>query len=200
MRDRRQLLVFSALLALVGCAGGRVEAPLVTSSTATDLTSQSKAVIVASSSVETSALWTSRWPVKLTFMQKGPDGKDLIESLFVVEGTGKPETPHVQEVKAGRYDLITFSYTLGNARYTNTAGMMGLHLTSFLVKPGDVVYLGHLLIKNEPSIVAQSKPKFTLSVLDHSTEARAAVTKVAAAMAPMMTTSLMPVPALLAAR
>lgn len=196
------IIIAGLTFVLTGCASSNssLQTAALTIPTADQIKSKGRAVVVFSGVVVNEALWTTHPTLNLTFTKTKPDGTpDFINSI----GTDRhpdPSQPFVTELDTGEYILATFSYNLGNIKYDNAAGMLGAPPARFKVAAGEIVYLGHLKVHPEKSIVLQAKPKFKIVLENQEQLARTYLAKSHPTLAPALKSGLMSVaPQLLSA-
>ena len=132
-----------------------------------------RGVIVVSGVVVLQALWTTHPRLNITFASVKADGQpDLLNSIST-DGHSDPAKPFVAEVAAGDYILAAFSYEAHGGKYNNVAGMLGIAPARFKIAAGEVLYLGHVKVIPETSIVIESKPKFNIALENYDAAARA---------------------------
>lgn len=175
----RALAALAATIICVGlsaCAGpSPVEIAPLTAADAASLKAKGKAIVVVSAAVQIEALWNSTGQLEMMFSKRTPDRKLDFGNILVVDKHPEPGKPQISEIAAGDYDMQSFSYGAHNMKYSNSAGLLGVPLGSFSVAAGEVVYLGHVVVAQEKSIVVQSKPRFDLRVVDHRSAAEPAL-------------------------
>jgi hypothetical protein len=109
----------------------------------------------------------------MTFATVKPDGQPDLMNGVGSDGHSDPAKPFVAEVASGDYTLAAFSYEAHGGKYTNVAGLLDVAPARFKITAGEVLYLGHVKVMPEKSIVVQSKPKFSIAVENHEQAARA---------------------------
>ncbi len=195
-------LAMFAAIGLSGCASSpALPTAALVSASPDQLKATGKGVIVVSGAAEINALWKTHPQMSMTFAPPLADGKPDIMQSIVTDLNASTTKPFVAEVPAGELVLATFSYSAHNAKYTNMAGMMGLPMARLKIAAGEVLYIGHLKVIEEPSLVAQSKPKFKVAVDNHEAAARAHLGTLHPSLAPLMKFQPLAVlPAMLAGR
>jgi hypothetical protein len=195
-------LALSAALLVAGCGGANsVPPPVLTKLDTGQLKAKGMALIVVSGVVVMEALWTTHPKLDMTFALLKADGQPDIFKTVSTQGASEPGTPFIAEVPAGDHVLVSFSWSANGGKYTNAAGLLGIAPARFKVSAGDVVYLGHVKVMPEKSIVVQPKPKITMALENHEGAARAYLTASQPGLAPLMKHQALTImPGLLAAR
>jgi hypothetical protein len=172
---------------LAACAGApQVEPPVALSANADQLKAKGRGVIVVSGVVQLEALWTTHPKLDMTFAALKPDGQPDFLASVAVAGHDDPAKPFVGEVAAGEYILAAFSYPAHGGKYTSAAGLLGAAPARFKIAAGEVLYLGHLKVLPEKSIVVEAKPKFVLKLESYEVAARGFVATRQSTLAPLL--------------
>lgn len=193
------LAVCAVLLA--GCGGANpVPPPVLAKLDAGQLKAKGTALIVVSGIVVLEAMWTTHPKLFMTFAPLKADGQPDIFKSVDTDGATEAK-PFVAEVPAGDHVLVSFSYGAHGGKYTNAAGLLGIAPARFKVAAGDVVYLGHVKVLPEKSILVQAKPKITMALENYEGAARTYLAATQPSLAPLMKHQALSImPALLAAR
>ncbi len=183
---------------LAGCGGGGMapDVAALKSVAPANLKASGKAVIVFSSSYSiTGILGDLDNPMQLSFGRPGSTALDALQNGVSSGSDDRRERPSIKQVDAGPLDLVSFTQMVGGKIYlTNKSAMLGVPLASLTVSPGDVVYVGHVLVVGEDRAMGIGEAKsFSLKIQDDSAKARDYLQTVSPALAQQLTVRFMTV-------
>jgi hypothetical protein len=195
--SKLKFCVYLAVLLLTACAQKLPHLDNIRVMQSSTLKASGKAIVVFSGSFAiTGVLGPTDSDVELTFAKPGGS---IVESMMagaMSDRGDNRERPTVKQVEAGRLNLTSFMLMVGGKPQiqNNNAAFTGVPLADITVSPGEVVYIGHVLVRGEDRAMMIGTPRsFSLTLEDHGTKARSYLQSLSPTLAEQMSTRLMTV-------